>query len=384
MKIVVWQPVLTDHCAYTLMALKMATKCELEIHVLEDEHRVRRAQGWTPGFSASLGKKCIPNDGWLAYYEHTLDELGDAVHLFGSPFERWRLGVALWLALRRRLKVYLVSEPYSPISAGYLHDDRRLQNMVKASLRPLAYRLYGRLLRRRLTGVFAISSLAVRQYVAIGVPRARVYPFGYFVPRAPLTLANREPQRYQFGRPMRIVCIAGLIRRKGILDLVAAAALLRRAGVRVIVDVFGPGDPSQFGFDGESVSYRGVIPFGHAQAVIREYDCLVLPSHFDGWGVVVNEALLVDVPVVCGDGVGAGAVARKFGCGLTFQSGNVSELARAIRGLFEAPLRLEEMRVACAAAARLLKPEVAGEYMAAALARGSEAHQPLVCPWYDS
>ena len=37
-------------------------------------------------------------------------------------------------------------------------------------------------------------------------------------------------------------------------------------------------------------------------------DVLVLPSRFDGWGAVVNEALMVGTPVICSDRCGASDV----------------------------------------------------------------------------
>lgn len=42
-----------------------------------------------------------------------------------------------------------------------------------------------------------------------------------------------------------------------------------------------------------------------AKKTMREHDCLVLPSLYDGWGAVVNEALGVGTRVLCSEACGA-------------------------------------------------------------------------------
>ena len=58
----------------------------------------------------------------------------------------------------------------------------------------------------------------------------------------------------------------------------------------------------------------------------------MLPSRYDGWGVVVNQAIGAGLPVICSDAVGAGHDLVEAGVnGLRFPAGDVA----ALRGCME-------------------------------------------------
>jgi glycosyltransferase involved in cell wall biosynthesis len=40
-------------------------------------------------------------------------------------------------------------------------------------------------------------------------------------------------------------------------------------------------------------------------SIFQSSDIFVLPSRYDGWGVVVNQALGAGLPIICSDAVGA-------------------------------------------------------------------------------
>lgn len=385
MKIVSWHPVLTDHQSYTLEALQQAGKCNLTVYVIKTEHPTRQAQGWVNLHASSLSPNLIPKTGWLKCIIRNLRTHKDAVHVFGSPFEQPRLIVALLLATVMGLKVFLISEPYSPISAGYLDDKRKHINWLKAMLRPTLYRFYGAMLRRRITGVFAISILAASQYRSIGIPKEKVFPFGYFVPHSEYPCPDVVSVSSSSRPGLRLIFIGTLISRKGLDVLIEAVKSLNKRGSSVSLDVYGHGDSSQFDFDQSIVRYCGIIPFGCSQAVIGNYDLLVLPSRYDGWGVVVNEALMAGIPVVCSNQVGAAAVVESWRCGVIFSSEDVSDLEDKLQELIVTPARLEKMSLAARSAGVSLDPEVAGRYMFDVISKGSITMPQTKpsCPWYE-
>jgi glycosyltransferase involved in cell wall biosynthesis len=65
--------------------------------------------------------------------------------------------------------------------------------------------------------------------------------------------------------------------------------------------------------------------------VLEYADLLAFPSAIDGWGAVVNEALMAGVPVICSDWCGASSLIRPGWNGDVFRSGSVDDLARALR-----------------------------------------------------
>jgi glycosyltransferase involved in cell wall biosynthesis len=324
----------------------------------------------------------IPKKNWFSYARSQLLTHRDSVHFFGSPFDRPKIMTILGLAAAYRLRIYLISEPYSPISSGYLADDARALSLLKSGLRPAVYRMYGLLLRRSISGVFAISPLAITQYRVMGIAPGRIIPFGYFVPAGD-RLSTVSAISIPPGADLRVICIASLIARKGLPALITSVKTLRSQEVPIRLDIYGPGNASEFEFDGEAVKYGGVIPFGQAQEFISRYDLLVLPSNYDGWGVVVNEALMAGVPVVCSDRVGAGAVVKKWRCGLVYRSSDRGALQSMLLTMTGNRAQLEQMRLAAVTAGLTLTPQIAAAYMLQALQNGEQPAHQLPCPWYD-
>ena len=386
MKVVSWHPVLTDHQSYTLEALQQAGDCVLSVYVTKMVHVERQAQGWVNQHASSLTPVLLPQKGWVKFAFQHLREHRNAVHLFGSPFEQAKLIVILLLAIAMGRRVFLISEPYSPISAGYQNDKRQYINWLKAKLRPILYGLYGVLLRHRIGGVFAISCRAAAQYESIGIVKEKIFPFGYFVPYQVPACSLMAFNAGSAKIVLKMVFIGNLISRKGLDILMNAVRTLNNNGLTFLLDVYGPGDPNQYGFDQSTVRYCGLIPFGEAQTVISAYDVLVLPSRYDGWGVVVNEALMAGVPVVCSNQVGAGAVVEKWECGLTFLSENEVDLACKLKELMMNPERFYNMRLAASKAGKSLDPEVAGQYMYNVISQDvapTGIRDKFECPWYE-
>jgi len=376
-RIVAWQPVLTDHQSHTLEAFGAAMGAQVTAIVLDDEDAVRRAQGWTPAKVRSFAIKRLPQRGWYSTMAQILREHGGAIHVFGSPFSAPRMMLALALAIRRKLEVYLISEPYANIAVGYLSDRPSVVDLVKSRLRPLIYRGYGLALSKRISGVFAISPLAVEQYCAIGISANRIFPFGYFVPTPQIAEIAKQPER-----DLRLIFVGGLIARKGVTELIAAVRSARASGADVTADFYGAGDAARFGFDDVAARYRGRIAFGEAAATMARYDALVLPSRHDGWGVVVNEALQAGVPVICTDRVGAGAVVGHWGAGMVYDSADHLALSETLALLARDRARLEPMRAAARSVARLLTPTVAADYMRDAVAHARGLGERPINPWY--
>src|SRR3546814_40247 len=131
------------------------------------------------------------------------------------------------------MKVYLISEPYSPMATGYQDDRRPTVNWIKTKLRPLIYRTYGALLRRRLSGVFAISPLAAMQYRRVGIPDEKIFPFGYFVPQSRFESPVEFTDSTQNVSGLRLIFIGTLIARKG-LDILIDAVMRMHADGKVI------------------------------------------------------------------------------------------------------------------------------------------------------
>lgn len=380
-RIITWQPVLTDHQAHTFKELARLSGLQVIAKVATFEDKTRRAQGWVDTRVIDIERECIPSRRFIFQSFRQLLKYRHEIHIFCSAFGMFKMTILLWMATILRVKVYLVSEPYSPVPLGYFGTGSPSIERLKSALRPILYWVYVRAIRKGIHGIFTISQLAAQQYERSGMKVNKLFPFGYFVP-SEITQESRTVRRDAPKDALRIAYVGSLIPRKDLPTLIAAASLSIRRGCNIQLDVYGPGEPSGFGFDGVRIKYAGRIPFGQSQCHLLGYDLLVLPSQYDGWGVVVNEALCAGVPVLCSDRVGARVLVETFGAGQVFPSGDVQALADQLVELVSDPAKLQEMKKACAAAAEAIQPSRAAAYMLEVLSAEPHARAAIPSPWY--
>lgn len=89
------------------------------------------------------------------------------------------------------------------------------------------------------------------------------------------------------------------------------------------------------------VRFLGFQNQSRLPALYRLVDLLLLPSDFEPWGLVVNEAMGAGRPAVVSDRVGA-AVDLVAGTGRVVPAGSAEKLAEALRSLLLNPGQLEE------------------------------------------
>lgn len=62
----------------------------------------------------------------------------------------------------------------------------------------------------------------------------------------------------------------------------------------------------------------GTQPMEKVSEIMQAYDVLILPSKHDGWGAVVNEALILGLYVICSNHCGASYLLKEEQQGLIF------------------------------------------------------------------
>jgi glycosyltransferase involved in cell wall biosynthesis len=160
------------------------------------------------------------------------------------------------------------------------------------------------------TAIAAIGSKAVSAYEAL-FPDKRVLNIPYFCDLAPYQEARRA-RRASEDENVDILFSGQLIERKGCDILLKAFMRIaaRHAHARLIMLGGGPNRTNLEGMVPEALRNR-VVFLGHREPheipeVFAAAHVFCLPSRHDGWGVVVNEAIGAELPVVVSDAVGAG------------------------------------------------------------------------------
>jgi len=94
----------------------------------------------------------------------------------------------------------------------------------------------------------------------------------------------------------------------------------------------------------EDVHFAGSVPNEELPRYYGISDIFVLPSLYEPWGVVVNEAMASALPIVLSDKVGSrGELLREGENGFTYPSKEYMKLARCILKILSEPDELKEM-----------------------------------------
>jgi glycosyltransferase involved in cell wall biosynthesis len=211
----------------------------------------------------------------------------------------------------------------------FLMTENRYEPGARLLPRWLAYTWDALRYRRHLSGVFCIGHSGrhggARFFSACGYPRERIVPFVHVVGGTPVQ--HMPVQRDH----KEILYVGQLIVRKRVDLLLQAFSQLAVPSAHLRLIGEGPEEQnlrqlaSELGI-AERVSFSRGMPNAGTVAAMAAADVLVLPSRFDGWGAVVNEALMVGTPVICSDRCGASDVIENGRNGYVFEAGNARAL----------------------------------------------------------
>jgi len=154
---------------------------------------------------------------------------------------------------------------------------------------------------------------------------------------------NREREKLP---KFLLLYVGQLIHRKGIFQVLSALAELNDPEIGLFIIGSGPQENELKRFCREHCLRNIYFEGFQQQEILPKYyalaDVLVLPSFYEVWGLVVNEALASGLYVLCSDRAGAAHDLIKEGWnGMLFDPYNVEKLAVLIRQTKE---KIEEIR----------------------------------------
>ena len=223
--------------------------------------------------------------------------------------------------------------------------------------------------------IVTTSAFTARRLVELGVnhDHVRVVPPGV----EPAAAGNSCDSAIQ-----RLLCVGSLVPRKGQDLLVDALAGMQELSWQL--ELVGDPDRNREFADtlratvdrrglADRVDIRGVQDPNTLDATYRNADLLVVPSHYEGYGMVVTEALARALPMIATTG-GALIDTVPPGAALQVPPGEAGALAGALRRWFDEPELRAEKRAGAAEARRSLAD------WAATGRRFADALNPLVDP----
>lgn len=247
-----------------------------------------------------------------------------------------------------------------------IYSEAQQPNLRRYWVKKVVQTMFGKVVARSVAGVFPISQFATDFYRHLGVPEKKIYPFGYFRDHRWLS----APQLVQH-EPMEVIYVGQFIRRKGLDVLLSAMAPFWERYPHLVLTLVGQGEEEealrqrveQKGWQ-DRVCLEVPMPASQIMERIRRASLLVLPSYWDGWGLVVNESLAMGVPAIVSDHCGAADLIEDGVNGYRFSAGNVADL-RAKLAVFLAatPAQHEQMRQKAAERGQQISATQAATYL---------------------
>ncbi|MFH1421422.1 MAG: glycosyltransferase, partial [Planctomycetota bacterium] len=223
--------------------------------------------------------------------------------------------------------------------------------------------LFGKYLRKLIIGkstsFFASGKLATEYLINMGADADKIFIGGdvvdndFFSANSRMTMAEKTSMKDSFGiSQSKIVLFCGqFIKRKRPVDLLVAFSIVKQQFKDAALVFLGYG-PMENLIRKESAACNisdsvYIIPFQKYEDLPRYYtfaDMLVIPSDYEPWGLVINEAMACGLPVVAADAVGAAADLVHEGVnGNVVPTGNIQALAGSILKLLSDKDLLQKM-----------------------------------------
>lgn len=295
MKFIFYQNILSIH--QSAFIRNLAKEHSVSLVVSEDVNLERKSQGWsTPDF----GETHVFVDPSLKKLKELLRNT-EAIHIFSGINSFPLPSKAFKIAVKNKLKIGVILEPFNWLG-------------LKGKLRFLKYAIYKFKYGNQIDFILAIGNKGRWCYEKVGFSKCGIYDWAYF---------TEEPKINQLkdrSNILKLLFIGSINRRKNILSLVDACLAI--ADKSFHLTIIGTGVLESLLKEkikqSDKINHLGTVPNKHIAQYIHDADVLILPSIFDGWGAVVNEALMCGVPVIASDHCGASVLLDNMQRGSVF------------------------------------------------------------------
>lgn len=370
MRLVFWQNCLSPHqLPYIVHLLDDERVDKVVVAAEEAVSGVRMDMGWEVSQIPGMDKCEIYLNPTPQVVENLLSENpNDSYHLFSGIRGFAFVFDAFQRSLKYDLKRGLITERPYTFAFG------------KANGKPLwAHRLRFFLQDRKYASsircVFAMGEGGADYFRSI-YSSWQVFPFAYCTESARGTDDKKGATKQN---NVRFVFVGSLSWRKAPMNILKAdIAIKGNCAITFVGD--GPERPNLEDFIEQNkltnVSLLGTRKNSEIPSILSRHDILILPSIYDGWGAVVNEALQQGLYVICSDKCGAKDLLQDARCGYVFRSGDYKQLAAIMQHCCS---RISEIRASrqfrLEWAERCISGKVIAHYMVDCLC-GKEPYQP--------
>ncbi len=301
---------------------------DLVVCYYEELPEDRKALGWSGAYDLLPGEIVV---------RASLEDL----NLIPDYCQRIHVVPGYGSSFTRVLTLHLCQE-----GCQWVHWSERAHTGLRWWLSLPRKRWYANLVNKYALGAFGQGELTLMDFTKWGIDPSKQAILSY-APASCYIDAEPDNESVVFcGNRKSFIFLGALTPRKGIDILLKAFAGLPGSCISnwciVLVGVDKTNGDYQklavkLGIQ-DQVLFRGSVPASNISSVLKVSDVLVLPSKFDGWGVVLNEAASLGMPLIASDRVGAAYHLIEPGCnGFRFKTDKITSLQKTLKMYVDTP-----------------------------------------------
>lgn len=344
-KFIFWQNMVSFHQSCFLHSLSFSENIEVILVAVVAMEEKRERMGWKVPDMGRVKILVAPDEVVIKRILETSDD--NTFHIFSGFDSEPFFKNAFSYVINNGLHLGIMAEPYDWLGIkGKLRYIRSIYHQLR----------YG----RKIDFVLAIGNKGMEVYRKAGYKYGKLFEWGYFVESTP-PVAGEE-----YG-PFRVMYAGSLLPYKGVHTLVRAWSMVEREDVEL--NIIGEGPESAMLKDLakelalHNIKFSGFEENERIRTLIGQHDLFVLPSVLkEGWGAVVNEALIQGTPVICTDHCGASVLLGEHNYSTVIKAGDVERLADEIDGRIKAGKTGKSIRTKIRSWSECLSGEHAADY----------------------
>ena len=189
--------------------------------------------------------------------------------------------------------------------------------------------------------IVVASSFTLNTYVEHGVPveKISINPYGvdthFFKP------LQKEKSE---GSPVRFVFVGLVDARKGIPFLLESWNKITTTGIELtLIGPITSGIENFININYPSVIIKGKLSFNELKGILPNYDVMIFPSFFEGFGLVIPEAMASGLPVITTSATCGPDIIEQGKEGFVIEPGDMEQIKTAIEFFIKEPGSLTKM-----------------------------------------
>lgn len=258
------------------------------------------------------------------------------------------------------------------------------KSIFKNFAKNLLYKYYSIVYKNQISLFLAMGIKGVKEYKDIGFDERVLFPFMY----NPLVEKKQKEVADKKSGEIKFLYVGRLSSKfKGVDTLIDSLDMIK-PGCWEIDFVGGYGDLKdkivQLSITKNNVNFKGSWLSNEVINNMKSYDICIIPSKYDGWNLVANEAINAGIGVIITDQATSDELVKESNCGFVIKSNNAKELSLAINNIIDNPSKIKDFKKNAQSYSPLISSEIVGGYFIDVLDYIFEGNTNLkrpVCPW---